>query len=138
MPAAATRIGMTVTTIVGYINTVTNMKDDAMHNGSAIKASCIEEKLHRLNGTLEAVKTIQAGWSETSQNTAYATRTMDRLNLLELSANSYFDEARMCSAARDLKFELEVIVPPNLPDAPPAWSVQTPPTFERPPLASPY
>jgi hypothetical protein len=129
---------MTITTLVGYVSQTEALRQNALHNGAAIKASCIEDKLRHLRTTLEAVKNIQSTWSVGSQNPAYAQRTMDRLVTLELSGNSYFEEARACTEARDSKFELEVIVPPNLPDAPPPWSIQTPPTFERPPLASPY
>lgn len=137
-PASDTRINAAIQNISGQVASTEAMKDSALRNGAAVKASCMEEKARRLRATLTTAKNIRETWATASQNPAYAQRTMERMELLEASATTASEEARACSEARDLKFELEVIVPRNLPDAPPGWGIQTPPTFERPPLASPY
>jgi hypothetical protein len=131
MPATTTRIHSIVGSIIADVNTTSVLKDKALHDGAAIKASCIEDKLRRLQAVLETGRAVEQSWSTAQKSPAYGQRTLDRMNVLELSANSLAEEARVCTDAKTLQFELEVFVPPNLPDAPPGWPISTPPTFER-------
>ena len=137
-PDVGDRMHNAVGVIVDQIGFVTKLKAKAERDGLAIKASCIDDKLQRLRQALDGARSVERGWPLAQKNPAFAQRSMDRMDLMVVTASAFTEEARNCTDAHDLKFQLEVTPPPFVGSPPPGWPVQTPPTFERPPLASPY
>src|SRR5207253_1739819 len=97
MPASTRKIDQLVSAIASQLASVEMLKDAATRQGAGIKASCLAEKSQQLQVTLSSAKNIQGQWASAEHNPAYAARLIDRVNVLELSANSYAADAKGCS-----------------------------------------
>jgi hypothetical protein len=118
------------------------LKVQAVREGQAIKASCIEDKLRKIKVALHSATVVEDGWSVGRDNPAFAARSMDRVLLLKLYAVAHADDAYNCAdtkTAQTTVVKVDSTQPtgqaagPTIPFDP-----IPPPVIERPPLASPY
>jgi hypothetical protein len=127
-----------ISAIQDKIREVDALKTQAIREGQAVRASCIEDKLRKIKVALHSAMVVQEGWSVARDNPAFAGRSMDRILLLKLYSVAHADDAYSCADAKGAQATvLKIDVPPPEGGATPLDPV-TPPTIERPPLASPY
>src|SRR5579883_2640074 len=86
-PARPKAIDDGVSHIAANVAVVSALKDKALREGRAVKASCIEENLRRLSVMLQSAQGLQSTWAEAQSNPAYAQRTRDRIAVLTLTSD---------------------------------------------------
>ena len=133
-------VGKTIKSIDGRIEEVAQLRARALKEGSAVKVSCIDDKLRKLRAALDAAKVIEGGWHLARLNEPFADRSMDRLRVLEILAVANADAAYACTDAHlaGIKMTTQVEVTVDVPVGATGASAVRPPVIERPPLASPY
>jgi hypothetical protein len=126
-----------VTSIQAHIYEIDALRLRAAQAGQALKVSCIEEKLRRTRTALAIAKGEQRKWPAIQGQPAAARASLDNLQLQELYALAMAQDARACTDGKEL--ELKVLVHVDGPARPDPVTAPVPaPTFERPPLASPF
>jgi hypothetical protein len=129
-----------LSSIEKHLREIQGLLADATSKNEALRMSCIEDKLKKTQVILGAGKTIKRDWALGQQNPGFAKRSLDRLIELQLYATIYDEEAHACVDSRTVAFSLQVQVDKRVPQLPP-WGtppVDRSPTFERPPLGSPF
>jgi hypothetical protein len=126
-----------VSSIQSRIYEIEALRLRAAQAGQAIKVSCIEEKLRRTRASLATAKSEQRRWPAIQSQPAAARASLENLQLQELYALAMAQDARACTDGKEL--DLSVVVRVDGPARPdPATDTVRAPTFERPPLASPF
>jgi hypothetical protein len=131
-----------MTTIARAVTEIEALRADAQKKNQAMRLSCIEEKLKSARASQIAAKQLRLDFGRfAALNPGYASRTLQRMLDLRLSAEAHEQDARACTDSTNVSFNLEVQVDKRLQGKDPPFatpSFQTSPTFERPPLSSPF
>jgi hypothetical protein len=126
-----------VSSIQARIYEIEALRTRAASQGQAIKVSCIDEKLRRARANLATAKSEQRKWPAIQDQPAAAKASLENLQLQELYALAQSQDARACTDGKDIELNVVVRVEGTSPTISPLDPVRAP-TFERPPLASPF
>lgn len=140
-PDAATRYtAEIVAQIANDAKAIEELRAEAVRNGAALQASCLDEQAKHANSNLATARQIGDGAALGKRDPEYAERSRQRLLLLSVYSMVYVDAARHCAGVVELRDSVEVTVVRHTFDVPLPIGADPsrPPQIERPPLASPY
>jgi hypothetical protein len=120
------------------IQEIQALRTRAAKQGEAVKTSCIDDKLRRLQTTEGSAKALQGEWAQLLYKPSDPSKYVERLQLLRIYAVATADAAYACVGSRTNALVanwVAVSVPQN---GAPTLPTATPPSVDRPPLASSF